>query len=105
MIKFCRQTHMGFKSCLNIPDKTFKLSFSFLNGKMGIIPTFQGYLKIKNMYLKCLAHTRQSIKDDYYYHHYNYLKIVGEYLKIGENLHGFWKITDIRGKLIMNIRH
>lgn len=47
MIKICSQIHMGFKSWLNIPDKKFKLSFSFLNGNMGLTPTFQGYLKIK----------------------------------------------------------
>lgn len=57
------------------------------------------------MFLKGLAHTRQSVKDDHYHHHYNDLKIAGAYLKIGKNLHGFWKVAGIRGKLIMNIRH
>lgn len=57
---------------------------------MGIIATFQGYVRIEKMYLRCVACGRQSKNDNYYYHHYYYLKRVGGYLKTWEILHGYW---------------
>lgn len=41
-MKVCSQMHMGFKSWQNLPYKAFKLSFSFLKCKMGLISTFSG---------------------------------------------------------------